>query len=171
MALKWLKTRTYQTFPSNYVLTFPNFFSKHILWSRKKWRKRFFVSKIFSLILPKKHGLIIQKRFWPFFGVFSGFLGVPQNYIIWLFKSVFWQFLREKNGRKSRDLARPLVKLFSRSAHQNCLIFCSKVNLGNTYKFAIYILLGKFLIPLNPLKMTQICPKMHNISLYVDDEA
>ena len=38
---------------------------------------------------PKKHSLITQKRFWPFFGVFSGFLGVPQNYIFWSFKSVF----------------------------------------------------------------------------------
>ena len=61
--------------------------------------------------------MITQKRFWPFFGVFSGFLGlfrVPQNYIIWLFKSVFWQFLFEKNGRKLRDPARRLVKHFFR---------------------------------------------------------
>ena len=35
--------------------------------------------KIFPLILPKKHNLITQKRFWPFFGVFSGFLGSPRT--------------------------------------------------------------------------------------------
>ena len=52
-----------------------------------------------------------------------------------------------------------------------------KVNLGNTYKLAIFIFLGKFLTtsnPLNPPKMTQICAKMHifiNVSLYADDEA
>ena len=38
----------------------------------------------------------------------------PQYYIFWLFKSVFWQFLCEKKGRKSRDLARRLVFLVSR---------------------------------------------------------
>ena len=42
-----------------------------------------------QFILPKKHSLITQKQFWPCFGVFSGFLGVPQNYIFWSFKSVF----------------------------------------------------------------------------------
>ena len=67
------------------------------------------VKKFFPLILPKKHSLITQKQFWPCFGVFSGFLGVPQNYIYWSFKSVFWQFLSEKNGRKSRDSPRRLV--------------------------------------------------------------
>ena len=45
--------------------------------------------RLFLLIFPKKYSLITQKRFWPFFGVFSGFLGVPQNYIFWSFKSVF----------------------------------------------------------------------------------
>ena len=76
----------------------------------KKWPKKIFrVKNFFPLILPKKHSLITQKRFWPFFGVFSGFLGVPQNYIIWLFKSVFWQFLCQKNGRTSRDPASRLV--------------------------------------------------------------
>ena len=75
----------------------------------KKWPKNFLGSKIISLILPKNHSLITQKLFWPFFGVFSGFLGVPQNYIIWLFKSVFWQFLCQKNGRTSRDPASRLV--------------------------------------------------------------
>ena len=76
----------------------------------EKWPKKIFrVKNVFPLILPKKHSLITQKRFWPFFGVFSGFLGVRQNYIFWSFKSVFWQFLCEKNGRKSRDPARRLV--------------------------------------------------------------
>ena len=76
----------------------------------KKWPKKIFrVKNFFPLILPKKHSLITQKQFWPFFGVFSGFLGVPQNYIIWLFKSVFWQFLCQKNGRTSRDPASRLV--------------------------------------------------------------
>ena len=68
-------------------------------------------ARLFPLILPKKHSLITQKRFWPFFGVFSGFLGVPQHYIFWSFKSVFWQFLREKNGWKARDPAGGLVEL------------------------------------------------------------
>ena len=87
---------------------------------REKCSKRFFdnfhrfghffrVKIFFPLIQPKKHSLITQKRFWSFFGVFSGFLGVPQNYIIWSFKSVFLQFLCENNGRKSRDPARRLV--------------------------------------------------------------
>ena len=56
--------------------------------------------------------MITQKQFWPFFGVFSGFLGVPQSYIFWLYKSVFWQFLCEKNGRKSRDPASRLVHIY-----------------------------------------------------------
>ena len=73
----------------------------------------------FPLILPKKHSLITQKQFWPFFGVFSGFLVLPQNYIICLFKSVFWQFLCEKNGRKSRDPASRLVNLLSKSHSTN----------------------------------------------------
>ena len=73
-------------------------------------RKKFSGQKFFPLILPKTHSFITQKRFWPFFGVFSGFLGVPQNYIFWLFKSVFWQFLCEENGRKSRDPARRLFR-------------------------------------------------------------
>ena len=51
------------------------------------------------LILPKKYSFITQKLFLPFFGVFYGFLGVPQNYIFWSFKSVFWQFLCEKNDK------------------------------------------------------------------------
>ena len=33
----------------------------------------------FPLILPKKHCLITQNRFWPFFGMLSGFLGVPRT--------------------------------------------------------------------------------------------
>ena len=37
------------------------------------------MSKFFPLILPKKHSLITQKRFWPFFLVFSGFLGDPST--------------------------------------------------------------------------------------------
>ena len=48
-------------------------------------------------------------------------------------------------------------QIFSRLAHQNCLIFCSKVNLGNTYKLAIFIFLEKFLIPSNPLKHGNKC--------------
>ena len=39
----------------------------------------FFCQKFFSLILPKKHCLITQNRFWQFFGVLSGFLGVPRT--------------------------------------------------------------------------------------------
>ena len=31
---------------------------------------------------PKKHSLITQKRFWPFFGVLPGFLGVPQAILV-----------------------------------------------------------------------------------------
>ena len=74
---------------------------------RKKWQKKIScVKTFFPLTLPKKHCLITQNRFWPFFvWLFRG----PQNYIFWLFKSVFWQFLCEKNGRKSRDPARGLV--------------------------------------------------------------
>ena len=83
----------------------------------KMTKKIFSGQKFFPLILPKKHSLITQKQFWPFFGVFSGFLGVPQNYIIWLFKSVFWQFLCEKNGRKSRDPTRQLVDNFHGFVH------------------------------------------------------
>ena len=33
----------------------------------------------FPLILPKKHSLITQKRFWPFFGVLPGFLRFPRT--------------------------------------------------------------------------------------------
>ena len=73
--------------------------------------------------MPKKHCLITQNRFWPFFGILYGFLGGPQNYVFWLFKSVFWQFLCEKNGRKSRYPARRLVE------------FCSKKNRINICQF------------------------------------
>ena len=45
--------------------------------------------------------------FWYLVWLFRG----PQNYIFWLFKSVFWQFLCEKNGRKSRDPASRLVTI------------------------------------------------------------
>ena len=96
--------------------------------------------------------MITQKRFWPFFGVFSGFLGVPQNYIFCSFKSVFWQFLCEKNGWKSRDPARRLVQLFFRLVHWNCLIFGTKVNLGNTYTLQVLNVFDQFLIPSNPPK-------------------
>ena len=96
---------------SRKIITFSLFGGNLGGWVKKCPKKFFRVKNFFPLILPKKHSLITQKRFWAFFGVFSGFLGVPQNYIIWLFKSVFWQFLCEKNGRKSRDPASRLVYL------------------------------------------------------------
>ena len=40
--------------------------------------------------------------------------------------------------------------LFFRLVLRNCLIFETKVNLGNPYAFAILKLFGKFLIPFNP---------------------
>ena len=54
-------------------------------------------------------------------------------------------------------------------------IFLFKVNLGNTYRLAIFIFLGKFLIPSNsPYHKMTHRPKMHifiKVSLYADDEA
>ena len=90
--------------------------------------------------MPKKHSLITQKQFWPFFGVFSGFLGVPQTLNFGGLSLYFDNSLR-KNGQKSRDPTRRLVG--------------TKVNLDNPYTFAILKLFGKFLVPqihLNPLK-------------------
>ena len=102
----------------------------------KKWirRRRFhFFTKNLKMapfwrkMVQNRHSLITQKWFWPFFGIFSGFLGVPQNYIFWSFNSVFWQFLCEKNGRKSRDPARRLVLYDSRvlKCFQKLLLFYS----------------------------------------------
>ena len=53
------------------------------------------MQNLFPLILPKKHILITQKRFWPFLLSCLPFRG-PQNYIFWWFKSVFWQFFVRK---------------------------------------------------------------------------
>ena len=49
---------------------------------KKITQKQFLSPKFFSLILPKKHSLITQNWFWPFFGVLYGFLGVPVLYIL-----------------------------------------------------------------------------------------
>ena len=68
---------------------------------KKDPKPQFWVKNFFPLILPKKHSLITQKRFWPFFRCLVWLFRVPQNYIFWWFK---W-----KNGRKSRDPARRLV--------------------------------------------------------------
>ena len=65
---------------------------------------------------------------------------------------------------------------FSQDWHFRILSkFYSKVNPGNTCKFAIFVkILNPLGSPLIPLKYLQIFPKMHifiNISLDVDDEA
>ena len=41
-------------------------------------------------------------------------------------------------------------QLFFRFAHLNCLIFGTKLNLGNTYMLEIFILFEQFLIPIIP---------------------
>ena len=42
------------------------------------------------LILPEKHCLITQNRFWPFFGILSGFLGIPRTIYFGLIWMPFW---------------------------------------------------------------------------------
>ena len=58
--------------------------------------KKILVSKLFSLILPKKHCLITQNRFWPSFGILSGFLGGPQNYYFGCLSLYFDNFFARK---------------------------------------------------------------------------
>ena len=71
--------------------------------------EKIFYVQIFFNFFPKKtffdYSKSILAIFWCLVWLFRG----PQNYIFWLFKSVFWQFLCEKNGRKARDPARRLV--------------------------------------------------------------
>ena len=47
--------------------------------TEKMTEKNFLCQNFFPLILPKKHCLITQNRFWPFFGILSGFLGIPRT--------------------------------------------------------------------------------------------
>ena len=79
-----------------------------------------------------------------------------------MFQADFWnKFLIPFNPLKMTK--NRVFQVFFKLAHQNCLFFCSKVNLVNTYKLTIFICLGKYsssrLIPLSPLKITQICQK------------
>ena len=57
----------------------PNRKSQKIPGGGIKMAEKIFVSKFFSLILPKKHCLTTQNEFWPFLGVLSGFIGVPRT--------------------------------------------------------------------------------------------
>ena len=50
-------------------------------------------------------------------------------------------------------------QLFFRFVHRNCLIFGTKVNLGNTYILDIFILFEQFLIPIIPLYLLKKAKK------------
>ena len=64
--------------------------------------KNFSGEKFFPLILPKKHWLITQKRFWPFFGVLSGFLGSPELYFMVVYVCILKISLQEKRSEVER---------------------------------------------------------------------
>ena len=64
--------------------------------TEKITEKNFLCQNCFPLILPKKHCLINQNRFWPFLGVLSGFLGVPQTIYFGGLSLYFENSLREK---------------------------------------------------------------------------
>ena len=144
-----LDQRSFETLGVTTVRTYvrpSRFFSETAHYFFKKWPKKIFrVKNFFTLILPKKHSLITQKRFWPLFGVLSGFLRFPRtSFGGW--SLYFDNFL----GRKtvgSRET--PRDGLF-RLVHRNCLIFGTKVNVGNTYTFVILKWFGIILIPSNP---------------------
>ena len=58
--------------------------------------QKFLVSKFFPLILPEKHCLIAQNRFWPFFGILSGLLGVPRTIYFGCLSLYFDNFFARK---------------------------------------------------------------------------
>ena len=105
-----------------------------------KWQKKIFflVNNFFPLILPKNivdYSKTIFAIFWCLVWLFRG----PQNYILFWFMSVFWQFLCDKNSRKWRDPARRLVR--------------TKFILGSTYIIDIFVKFKSRIIPHHLLKM------------------
>ena len=113
--------------------------------SRREIRWEFFLVSIESWIFFKSdlmthsciwsYGMLVRTQFknkaWSIVFEYSSIQALNNNLtIFWSFKSVFWQFLCEKNGRKWRN---PRDGLF-RFVHGNCLIFGTKVDLDNTYK-------------------------------------
>ena len=73
--------------------------------------------------LPKKHCLITQNRFWPFFGIFSGFLGVPRT----IYFSGLSLYLDYFFARKRLEVERPLQRV----------LVGTKINVDNTYTLQI----------------------------------
>ena len=68
----------------------------------------------FPLILPKQHSLITQKRFWPFFGILSGFLGVHRTIYFGGLSLYFDNFFARKtvgSRETSRDGLLSLVSI------------------------------------------------------------
>ena len=81
-------------------------------WGRgqKMTQKLNFGSKnFFPSILPKKHSLITQKRFWPSFGVFPGFLGFPRTICFGGLSLYFHNFFDRKRSEVESSPQRVLV--------------------------------------------------------------
>ena len=84
--------------------------------------------------------------------IFGTKVNLDNIYTLTILK-LFGQFLIPSNPLLIllKRLKMRFFPLFFWLVHRNCLIFGTKVNLDNTYTFAILKLFEKYLIPSNPL--------------------